>query len=362
MKTRRFYLCLWVSIAIVSTFYFFGCAAKTQIHGVRPAEISMGGIRTIAVLKFDGRYGDIVKSDFYTRLSDSQHFNLIDPSETNKVDKVIFDQLDDPRFLPQLQDLRADGVIAGKVQVSIRDTKGIDQVEMQEGTGQYKEGRNVFGQKIQVEITKPVVRPVKYVIRQASMTTQFKVYELKSKRILATDKITRSYKEKFGGTNENSFSRKLSDLPSKSQTINAFSQQITMKLVAKISPTKFTTSVAFASDKNEMVKKGIKFAQQGAWEEAKELWLEVISMEPTNAAAYYNMGVVYESYGDLLSLQTAKKYYKSAAKYGDKKMYINAVGRVTNRIKDQRKLDDQKRMLNDSPEQKSQGTGGVRIY
>lgn len=87
-------------MALIAMTGWFGCAATTKIHGIKPAEVSMGGIRTLAVLKFDGKYGEVVRGDFYNKLGEVHHFNLIDTTQINALDKVLYDQVDDPRLLP----------------------------------------------------------------------------------------------------------------------------------------------------------------------------------------------------------------------------------------------------------------------
>ncbi len=226
---------------MVAMLAWFGCAAKTSISRIKPAEVSLGGIRTLAVLKFEGWFGETVRNDFYNKLSEVPHFNLIDTSKINVLDQVVYDQVDDPRFLPVLKDLHADGVITGRVTTNINDIRGSDQVQMQEGTGLYKKEKDIFGKWRDVEIKKTVLRPVPYVIRQASLTTNFKVFDLKTKEIIATGKVTENYNQKFGGDKEYALSflgrMKLSKLPAPNQTLNELSAKVAARLVAKISPT-----------------------------------------------------------------------------------------------------------------------------
>jgi len=230
-----------VALTVITLLAWFGCAAKTNVSSIRPAEVSMGGIRTLAILKFDGRFGESVRSDFYNKLSEVPHFKLIDTTMINSLDKVIYDQVDDPRFLPILEDLHADGVITGRVTTNINDIRGSDQVQMQEGTGLYKKEKDIFGKWREAEIKKTVLRPVPYVIRQASLTTDFKVFDLKTKQIIATGKVTENYNQKFGGDKEYILSilggMKMSRLPAPNQTLNELSSKVAARLVAKISPT-----------------------------------------------------------------------------------------------------------------------------
>jgi hypothetical protein len=241
MNYKQHILKLSIGLIVVAMLTWFGCAAKTSVS-------------RITLLKFEGRFGETVRSDFYSKLSEVPHFNLIDISKTNALDQVIYDQVDDPRFFPDLEDLHADGVITGRVTSNINDIRGRDQVQMQEGTGRYKKEKNIFGKWVDVEIKKTVLKPVPYVIRQASLTTDFKVFNLKTKQIIATGKVTENYNQKFGGDKEYALSNynqkfggdkeyalsflggmKLSQLPAGNQTLNELSANIASQLVAKIS-------------------------------------------------------------------------------------------------------------------------------
>ncbi len=357
-------------IALMCILIISGCAEQTVVHGIKPAEISMEGIKTLAVLRFDGKYGETVRGDFYSKLGEVKHFDLIDTMAVNALDKVIFDQIDDPRFLPVFDDLKADGVIMGRVSASIKDNSGIDQVEFKEGTGKYEKKKNIFGKMVDVEIMKTVLKPVKYTIRQASLTAHFKVFHLSTKKIIATSKVTESFNKKYGGDKENSYSgNKLSELPSKSQTLNNLSYDVASQLVGKIAPTRISTTVEFDSGEfgsgsgvKDLLKKGIESAKLGDWETAMELWQIALEKEPESAPANYNLGVAYETFGELKNLYKARTLYKKAVKSGDKSIYIEALARIKKSIRDRQKYEQQRKMLNNVPNNKNKDSGGVKIY
>lgn len=358
-----------IFILLITGLIISGCVAKTTIQKIQPAEITVGDIQTLAILKFGGPYGEVVRSDFYSKLADVEHFNLIDPSKALALDKVIFDQIDDPRFMPALEELHADGVVTGMVRADVNDLRGTDQIPMEEGTGQYQKKKNIFGKWVDVEIKKTVLKPATYIIRQGSLTAHFKLFNLSTKQIVATGKVTKTYNEKFGGKEEHSFfGNKLSSLPTQDATINKLSKNVAKELVSKISPTKIATMIQFDKGgtmgfgENKMMQRGIEFAIKGLWEEALEMWNEVIKKEPENAAAYYNIGVAYENSGDLKSLYTAKDMYKKALNLKDKSLYLDAVARANKSIKDREKYDQQKRQIEEVPIQKEDTSGGVRIY
>jgi len=369
---KQHILKLSASLIIVAMLVWFGCAAKTNISRIKPAEVSLGGIRTLALLNFEGRFGETVRSDFYNKLSEVPHFNLIDSSKTNALDQVVYDQVDDPRFLPDLENLHADGVITGRVTANINDIRGYDQVQMKEGTGRYKKEKNIFGKWVDVEIKKTVLKRVPYIIRQASLTTDFKVFNLKTKRVIATKKVTENYNQKFGGNKEYALSvlggMKLSRLPAQNQTLNELSARVASQLVAKISPTKINQTIEFCDGGkfgyggNAMIKRGIEFAKRGLWDEAKDIWQDVIKAEPNNAAAYYNLGIAYENIGDLENLKKARTMYKKAIRYGDNKLFMNALARIQSAIKDRQRYEQQKNMLQKTPVKKTQEEKGVRVY
>lgn len=361
-KIAQKLICL-VVIAALFPVFIAGCAQKTMVTGIRPAEMSLGGIRTLAILKFDGQYGEEVRSEFYAQLANVAHFSLIDTTAINALDSVAFEQIDDPRFLPELQNLHADGVVTGRVTGTANDLRGTDQVQMKVGTGQYKKQKNIFGKWVDVEIKKTVLRPVAYIIRQGSLTADFKVFDLRSRRIIATDRVTETFNKKYGGDKEHAFFKagKISQLPSKDATLSGLAKKVANRLVSKIAPTKVTAMVKFDTG-NSLVKQGIEFAKRGLWEEAIPLWEESTEKFPSHTPAFYNLGVAYESYGDLQSLYTARDMYRKAYRLGKRSFYMDALARIGKAIKNREKYERQRQDVHSIPEQKAGPTGGIRVY
>ena len=180
-----------------------------------------------------------------------------------------------------------------------------------------------------MEIKRTVVRPVPYVVRQASVDMEYNVFDLKTRRAMATGMIKETYNEKFGGDKEyGSPGHKLSDLLTQNGTLDELAAGLATKLVAKLSRMKLARMIKLNKGGNSMVKQGAELAKGGVWEEAIEIWEQVIHDEPDNAAAYYNLGVAHETLGDMKSLRMARDLYKKAASHGDKKLYIEAMARI----------------------------------
>jgi len=321
---------LWVSLLLVATITCFACAPiKKQVSRIIRPEVCWESIRTIAVLRFDGPYGEMLWRHVYSRLAEVQHFNPRDTTRLRALAKRSYDKVEDTELWDAIEDLEADAVMTGHVTADLHDMHGTDQVQVKEGTGHYKKEKNVYGQWVDVEIKRTVVRPVPYVVRQASVDMEYNVFDLKTRRAMATGMIKETYNEKFGGDKEyGSPGHKLSDLLTQNGTLDELAAGLATKLVAKLSRMKLARMIKLDEGGNSMVKQGAKLAKGGVWEEAIEIWEQVIHDEPDNAAAYYNLGVAHETLGDMKSLRMARDLYKKAASHGDKNLYTEAMARI----------------------------------
>ncbi len=335
----------YLGITLIALYGCFGCAQKTRITVIRHAEVSLQGIRTMAILKFGGMHEEMVRKALYNKIFKFQYLN-------NKVDyiRVIYiDQNslehfdDDVNFCPDFEGVHADVVISGRVVATIKDVHDTEKVNIQEGTGEYEEGENVFGQEAEVEIQRTIVKEVPYVVREANITVDYNICNQKTKKLIFSDKISEKYKEKFGGKNEyrSYLESSMGQLPSQNRTLEGLSDKVASRIAKKFFTTEITRVVEFdnSSDKyamgiggNKKVKEGIKYAKNGEWEKATKMWEDVLNNEPENSAAFHNLGIAYENIGDLENLKIAQKMHKKAVKYGDKDIYFDALYRVKTTI------------------------------
>ena len=320
---------LWAALLSLVVASWVGCMPARMLTVIKPAEASLEGISTLAVLKFDGPSGEIVRSHICNRLAEVHYFRSIDISQLHAIENVTCRQVDNPMFYPALRELEANGVITGRVTAAVHDIHGTDEVEVTEGTGHYKKEKNLSGEWVDVEIKRTVVRPVPYTIRQVALDTEYNLFDVRTKRVIATGVLKETYNEKFGGDKEcGPFGHRLSDLPTPNGTVDKLAARLATKLVAKISRMKLARMIKLDEGGNRMVKRGTELAKAGLWEEAVEIWRQVIHDEPGNAAAYYNLGVAYEGLGDMKSLRMAGELYKRAASLGYKKLYREAAARI----------------------------------
>ena len=321
-------VCLGITLIALSG--CLGCVQKTRITVIRHAEVFLQGIRNIAILKFDGMYEEMVRKALYNTIIEAQNLNKVDGIRVIDIERAGFDNF---------EELNADGIISGRVTASIKDIHGAEKVEIQEGIGEYEEGKNVFGQEAEVEIQRTIVKGVPYVMRHANIIVGFNMVNLKTKQRIFADEVSEEYKEKFGGENEyrSYLGSRVSQLPSQNRTMEGLADKLASRIVAKIFTTEITRVVEFdnGSNKyamgiggNKKVKEGIRCAKNEEWEKGIEIWKDVLNTEPKNSAAFYNLGLAYEKMGDLENLKIAQKMYEKAVKYGDKGIYLDALYRI----------------------------------
>ena len=332
----RLSLCLLL-IALLTC---LACAPTRKAYHIKPSKVRWEGIHNVAVRGFYGHYGEIVRSYLYRRLAEVDYFNPTDANQIRAVDRLSCDTVEEIEFLQALEDLQADAVITGQVTADIHDIHGSDQLQIEEGTGYYKKAKNVYGQWVDVEIKRTVVRAIPYVVRKVSLVAEYKVFDLHAKGVIAFGELTEAYEEKFGGDKEyGDVGHKLSDLPSSSLTEDELSSKVATKILAKLSRMRLSRFVKLDNSGNSMVKRGVALAKRGDWEGAMHLWQQVIRDEPDTASAYYNLGVAHEALGDTKGFKTAMDLYKTAAIHGENNLYTDGIKRVDAAIRKYEPLD-----------------------
>lgn len=364
-------------IWLIAMAVWFGCAAGTKVLIIKQAEVDLSDVRRLAVLGFEGDYGETVRSLLYSKLAETGQFDLVDAGTAGTPVQAVFDDIDDAGSMAVLDDLVADAVMVARVTSSVRDLRGTEHVRVQVPTGHFKKEKDPSGKWVEVAVMRTVVRPVPYLIRQASLAAHFKVFDLKSRKLLGTGRVVEDRSEKYGleegagrlreggrsgpeaaavGRTEVRTAGAAGGVSEQKRILTELSEIVAGRLAAKVSTTTITRTVRFddggrqESAGQDLLGQGIEFAKKGQWEEAIGVWQEAIKLEPDNAAAMYNIGVAYETLGGSQNLRLARDMYRKAARLKDDALYTEAAERVRDAMGKHLRHERQKELFKDAPE------------
>ncbi len=324
-------------IIFLAAITFCGCVPKPVTYETRPATVDWEGVRDVVLLKFDGSEGEAVRRHVYERFDEVLYFKVLDTTAHPVLDEVTYGMVEDAKSLGITQEIGADLVVAGRAAGVVDDVRGTDQAEVKEGTGYFKKEKNLDGEWVDVEITRTVIRTLPYVIRHASLNTDYMVFELRTGGLVASGTVSEVRNKKFGGARpDGNLEYQPTEAPPTADSLDELSTSVARELVAKISRIKAISTIQFDKGHNRLVRRGVVLATRGDWEDAVRYWSDAIDKEPTAAAAYYNLGVAHESLGDLENLKAAKSLYEKATSFGDNPLYTDGVARV-DRIIDRRR-------------------------
>lgn len=235
LRAHRSLLIFVTGMVLIALTTGGGClvsSGKNTIHPIIPPE---NDIRSMALIGFDGIYGSKVRGQLIKNLSKGKNFILINaachtPFEINRDDRA-----DEEKIVALFEKFRTDMLLTGRVSADIQDRYGTDPVQIQEGTGQYKKIKNEFGNWVEVEINRVVLKPMPCVIRKAFLSTDFTVYNLETRRMIAAGTVTETYNKKFAVDGQKDFAGDKADrLPTWSQTIDVLSAKLAVRMAAKI--------------------------------------------------------------------------------------------------------------------------------
>lgn len=130
------------------------------------------------------------------------------------------------------------------------------------------------------------------------------------------------------------------NLPSKGRIIEDAGFFAGQQYATRISPVWIRVSRSFYSKGSEELERASRYAKQGNWDEAAEIWKNTINSSDPKIAGYaaFNLALSYEMNGDLnTALEWAEKSYYD---FNNKKArsYINT---IKSRMADERRLDKQ---------------------
>lgn len=316
------------------------CAApKTTIKVLKPSVIDMSDFKRIAVADFRGKEnsGAQAASILISKLFETKAFDIVERQNMERILKEhsfnMTGAVDESTAKELGSILGVDALIFGEVNTyGVEDKEGQEKVKKEVWTGEYekdKQGNYVYektllGGKQKKKIYKEEFVEEPFVVRTGGVSINFRVVDIKSGKIIATETHSETYKDKASGADE------IGGLSSKGEILSKLTNQATDKFVKQIASYYATITRQFEK-KSKQSEQGIKLAQAGLWEQALKIFLEETNNNMSKAYTHYNLGVAYESMG---KLDLAKGEYEKAVSIESKDLYIKAISEVKKQLED----------------------------
>jgi hypothetical protein len=338
---RSFLTAMCVSLLI--GVFMTGCAPKVKSRVLMPAEVNLKGYKNVAVIDFDGQRiaGKNVSrwleaALLSAKVGGAPYFKVVTRSQLTKVLKeqeIQMTGLTDPATSQQVgKILGVDAIISG-----IIDGYDIDDGSYtEERRKSYKSGGKTYTKTYYVNCTE----------RRAYVSFSVNFIGVETGNIEISEPVSYQRKANACGGARNT------QLPPRSQMLKDCAQTSIERFVKKITPhyvwqelklkTKDdSTGRSFLSkgnkeDKarqkqvNAYMKNACEYAEHGDWDNALRMFHNAVELKPESPAVNYDLGVVYETKGEL---EKAREYYKNAARLKADGDYIKASSHIETRIK-----------------------------
>jgi hypothetical protein len=283
-------------VAALITASQVGCATTATMTAMKPAEVPLGQVRSVAVLPFSGPQdvAEAARQAVATRLGEDNFCTIVAPQEFENFAAAPLRMgngpVDNQVAIETARRMNLDAIVVGRLA---------------------RRRHSRFGSSSTVLIGDPVV----------SVAVEFQMIDVRSGRVLASNRV------------ENSHTGELSTEPdspeSEPQVLQRLSVASAREAVAKLIPHETTVRVSLADQKFGKglfaVRAGNKLAKAGDWRMAATKWREALSASPENSAAMYNLGVAYEAARDF---DEAARMYTAAAALDESDRCQQALQRV----------------------------------
>lgn len=100
-------------------------------------------------------------------------------------------------------------------------------------------------------------------------------------------------------------------------------RKLAQHIAESLRPESAGRTLTLETSPNPDVRAGVRFAQEGLWEEAVAAWQELLSKRPDHAVAHYNLGIVKAAMGDAAA---GRKHLERAVEVQpSKRLYLRAL-------------------------------------
>jgi hypothetical protein len=158
----------------------------------------MGNLRVpdrLVLAPFGGDHGRRLERALFDRLALNDALSVVYRAGRQAVPG---ESLSEPEGMRAWQPV-ADALLRARTTATLSDVPGSDRVEVREGTGQFRQFRDVDGNWVSVEIMRTRLQRVHFIVRQVTLTVQFRVEHLKGGEVTSEWTESVSSAEKYGG-------------------------------------------------------------------------------------------------------------------------------------------------------------------
>lgn len=294
MSPHRSIQPFFVLVVCLSVALLTGCATTVTVTRMKPAEVSLPGIRQIAVAGVTGRDGDQLSSLITQRLFDSKRYEVLEREAMDKVMREINKSVDalftaDGLDLGQL--LPASALVVGRVQTA--DVN--ESVNRERSTCTKTEGTGDKARRVSyvcIQITRTVV---------ATYEADLRVIDTSRGKLLATRRFRHKDSAATRGTDEEP------EPIDGEGMLNVAREKVADEFLRMVAPYPVQEKVKLYTDsKLPELAMGNGFAQQAEWQKAQEYYVKAVArgdadptLKPkTKSQAHYALGVALAFTGD----------------------------------------------------------------
>jgi uncharacterized protein YgiM (DUF1202 family)/curli biogenesis system outer membrane secretion channel CsgG len=335
-----------ILLPILLSTLWLGCAPQIRTMVLKPAEIDLHGYTRVAVLRFDGQGGREIRDWTESALTNARveqkpYFKVVNRSQMQQI-------LGEQAFA-------ATGAIDEATAAKMGKLLGVEAVIIGSVNGwEASEERHTEAREQPIWGTKPLQYKTVYVevaTRKAYVSFTANFIDVSSGEMMASETFDGERSAKAEGPGS------IGQLPPRAKLLQEAANIPIDKFIKKIVPhyVPQTVELRDKSDEsslisfreppqikalNECIKRANEFAKASQWDKSIDEWQKCLKIKGDSAAVYYNIGVAYESKGDLVR---AKENYQKAQELKPDEFYIKANSRIDQRLEDQKKLQVQLR-------------------
>ncbi len=279
-----------------------GCAHFAKIPMWRSAGVPVDGVKTVAVLPFEGEWGSRVAEEVSDAFADSGAYTIVSADS-----------------LPEIQTADRDGEVPTFDQVLVAARQAdIDAVL----TGTIvNDGALEAEQRVRTGILRKDLKPSR------SMTVDYKLVDTRTGETLSQNRISCLEPEQK---------------KSEQQLEQTLIQRCGLEVVSQLTPQCSDCSIALANcawtERGGIaVRKGVRAAESGNWQSAVEAWESALRVNPVNDAAIFNLALAAASRSEFkkaeelalsaLRIQHSECYEKGLAKIRQQRSQFESVSR-----------------------------------